>query len=112
VAYAWYSFETTGGAKPSNANLLGGTGIIEGQVLPGLASAGYDRGIAPDQYLGDLIYFNTDGSLASTGGALEGTNASSIPAVPRIYLPPINPGTAGVAPSINPIPRFPRQCLE
>jgi hypothetical protein len=29
----------------------------------------YDRGIAGDLYAGDFVWFNTDGSLASTGGS-------------------------------------------
>jgi flagellar hook protein FlgE len=32
--YAWYAFDTTGGAAVSTANLVGGTGIIEGEGGP------------------------------------------------------------------------------
>ncbi len=86
VAYAWYSFDTTGGAAISTQNLLGGTGIYEGSghlLGPG---KGYDRGTVGNEYWGDLIYFNSDGSLASTGGAGI-VNGNIIQTQPDIYLP-------------------------
>ncbi|HTC22058.1 MAG TPA: flagellar hook-basal body complex protein, partial [bacterium] len=59
VMYAWYAFDTTGGAQPSSANSVGGTGLIEGDVN----GAGYNRGLAGAVFYGDLLTFNTDGSL-------------------------------------------------
>jgi flagellar hook-basal body protein len=99
TAYAWYAFDTTGGAAVSTATLVGGTGIIEGQIgAPAAADKGYDRGVGGNQYWGDLIFFNTDGSLASTGGV--GTTAAAVTTqqVPDIYLPPIN------VPGLSPLP--------
>jgi flagellar hook protein FlgE len=102
AAYAWYAFDTTGGAAVSTANLVGGTGIIEGQL--GAPVVGYDRGVAGNQYWGDLLYFNTDGSLASTGG-VQLANGVTTQALPDIYLPPINPGTlAAPGVPVSPIP--------
>jgi len=96
TAYAWYAFDTTGGAVASTANLVGGTGIIEGEV--GAAATGYDRGVTGNQYAGDLIVFNTDGSLASTGGAGVGGVVGGTQTTPDIYLPPLN------APGVSPLP--------
>jgi flagellar hook protein FlgE len=93
TAYAWYAFDTTGGAAVSTANLVGGSGIIEGDVTSGGAQAGYDRGVTGNTYAGDLVFFNTDGSLASSGGVNLTTGKQ---ATPDIYLPPTN--TAGVSP--------------
>jgi flagellar hook-basal body protein len=96
TAYAWYAFDTTGGAVPSTANLVGGSGIIEGQV--GAPLTGYDRGVTGNQYWGDLITFNTDGSLASTGGVQNAGGVGTQSTTPDIYLPPLN------APGTSPIP--------
>jgi len=95
VAYAWYAFDTTGGAAVSTTNLVGGTGIIEGQIAGG--ATGYDRGTG-DQYAGDLVFFNTDGSLASTGGVDLTTATQS---TPDIYLPPENPNDVSPIPTIG-----------
>ena len=90
AAYAWYAFDTTGGQSASNSNLLGGTGILEGEV-DGQNPPGYNRGVWGDQYTGDLLYFNTDGSLKSQGATsfnqLEDPARADISASPRIYLP-------------------------
>jgi len=90
AAYAWYAFDTTGGANPSNANLVAGTGILEGEVV-GQNPQGYNRGIWGDQYVGDLLYFGTDGSLASPGASsfnnLEDPPRAQVATAPRIYLP-------------------------
>ncbi len=105
AVYAWYSFDTTGGVAPfsgavvpagSNApdsNLVGGTGIAED----------YTRNTG-DTYVGDFLVFNTDGSLATTGGAdVTGANATMVQA--KIYLPPAD-NNAGVAtlPANSPLP--------
>ena len=107
TAYAWYAFDTTNGAKVSNLTLIGGSGIIEGDI-PSLADRGYDRGLAGNQYLGDLIYFNTDGSLASEGGVMiQGGVFFQDKA--DVYLPPIQPAAAvgaGPAPPVSPIPNL------
>jgi flagellar hook protein FlgE len=95
TAYAWYAFDTTGGAAVSTANLVGGTGIIEGSV--GAAATGYDRGVTGNQYWGDLLFFNTDGSLASTGG----TGTVGTQTIPDIYLPPVNATGVSPIPSIG-----------
>lgn len=92
VAYAWYSFNTTGGVQPytgattatQTPNLLGGSGIIEG----------YSRNTG-NQYEGDLIYFNTDGSLASMGG-VDVTTGTQV--APTLYIPPANPGIPAASP--------------
>jgi flagellar hook protein FlgE len=90
AAYAWYAFDTTGGQSPSNTNLVGGTSILEGEVA-GQNPQGYNRGIWGDQYTGDLLYFNSDGSLASPGAndinQLGNPPRPDIAATPRIYLP-------------------------
>jgi flagellar hook-basal body protein len=90
AAYAWYAFDTTGGQSPSNTNLLGGTSILEGEVT-GQNPQGFNRGIWGDQYTGDLLYFNTDGSLASPGAndinQLGDPPRADIATTPRIYLP-------------------------
>jgi flagellar hook protein FlgE len=113
TAYAWYAFDTTGGAAVSNATLVGGTGIIEGDVNGGgAAQVGYDRGDGlGTQFAGDLIFFNTDGSLASTGGVKLTANpgaagTTAVQAPPDIYLPPFNPNPAGAPPAtpVSPIP--------
>jgi len=88
TAYAWYAFDTTNGAAVSNATLVGGTGIIEGDL--GAAGVGYDRGNAGTQYWGDLLFFNTDGSLASSGGVQATGGVATQSKTPDIYLPPVN----------------------
>jgi flagellar hook protein FlgE len=100
VAYAWYAFDTTGGAQPSTNNLVGGSGIIEGDV--GAGNAGYNRGVANDEFAGDLLVFNTDGSLLSTGGDQLGGPGAGEMAMPDIYLPPLN--QAGAIPTAGPPP--------
>ena len=102
VAYAWYSFDTTGGAAISTANLLGGTGIYEGSATPVAAQlTGYDRGTVGNSYWGDLIYFNSDGSLASTGGAGI-VNGNLIQTQSDIYLPAAQPAVLAAAPGVAP----------
>jgi flagellar hook-basal body protein len=99
VCYAWYAFDTTGGKTVSTANLLGGTGIYEGNILE------YNRG-NPEYvgYGGDFLWFNTDGSLASSGGVsgLPGPPglAFNFMITPRVYIPPSNlpPPTSYVSP--------------
>ncbi|HXL72729.1 MAG TPA: flagellar hook-basal body complex protein, partial [bacterium] len=59
---------------------------------------GYDRGVTGNQYWGDLITFNTDGSLASTGGVQDAAGVLTQSSTPDIYLPPLNP------PGVSPIP--------
>jgi len=99
VMYAWYAFDTTGGANPTTANLIGGTGISEGDYELNY----FDRGTDRDLYIGDFLYFNTDGSLANSGCAggpvptPPGPPNYMIP--PKIYLPPYN-----VDPPAGPIP--------
>ena len=86
AAYAWYAFDTTGGAAVSNATLVGGSGFVEG-YMP-IPDAGYDRGAGPgDQFCGDLVYFDTDGSPASPG-AVDMTTGVQVQA--HLYLPPLN----------------------
>jgi flagellar hook-basal body protein len=88
VAYAWYAFDTTGGQQPTTANLVGGTGIFEGDLTG--AADGYNRGEAGAEFAGDLVVFNTDGSLLSTGGdQIAGLGAGEM-SMPDIYLPPLN----------------------
>ncbi len=107
VCYAWYAFDTTGNLPVSTANLLGGTGIGEGEIpTPGnpfFPVAFYDRGVPNSAYFGDYIWFNTDGSLASSGGVggfpgPPGLNFN-FQTIPRVYLPPINQN-----PAVSPIP--------
>ena len=74
AAYAWYAFDTTGGASPSSSNLVGGTGITET----------YNRGDSGETFTGDLLYFNTDGSLASQGDVISGTTTQ---ASAHLYIP-------------------------
>lgn len=118
VAYAWYAFETTGGVAPSTANLLGGTALVEGDYGTGIGtSMGYDRnqmyGGARAQFCGDLLYFNTDGSLASLGGTLIGAGGQpSIQEIPRIYLPAINFFTPPAGPGNPPASPLPTTGAE
>ena len=103
AVYAWYAFETTGGIQPQTDHLLGGTGIIEGDCQPMTGQWYYDRGRSGDLYAGDFIWFNTDGSLASTGGS-GGPNPTppgqpNYMTVPRVYIPAMN-----VNPPISPLP--------
>ncbi|HVZ81942.1 MAG TPA: flagellar hook-basal body complex protein [bacterium] len=101
VAYAWYAFDTTGGAQPSSTNIVGGTGLQEGDVN----GVPYDRGVAGDEFYGDLLVFNTDGSLLSTGGAENVTvNGQPVQAIPNIYLPPMNNPGAPAVPGNPPDP--------
>ncbi len=88
TCYAWYAFDTTGGQPVSTANLLGGTSIFQGDYLP------YNRGNPALLFAGDFVWFNTDGSLAGSGGT-DGFGGPPGPAfnfmdVPRVYLPPSN----------------------
>ncbi len=103
VCYAWYAFDTTGGVPVKTSNLLGGTGIVEGDNLPEFNNWLYDRGINNNVYMGDFVWFNTDGSLASSGGSGGPDNTPpGVPnfmTVPRIYIPAFN-----VNPPASPIP--------
>jgi flagellar hook-basal body protein len=94
VCYAWYAFDTSGGNKISTANLLGGTGIGEGDIQGAGPFFSYDRGLVNQGFFGDFLWFNTDGSLASSGGVGGfpgppglGFNYMSIP---RVYMKPVN----------------------
>lgn len=98
VAYAWYAFDTTGGVQPSSNNILGGTGIQEGNDSGGVS---FDRGTAANEYWGDLLVFNTDGSLQSTGGVL---NNGLVQAMPDVYLPPLDVNPPVVNAPASPIP--------
>jgi flagellar hook protein FlgE len=106
VAYAWYAFDTTNGAPVDTATLVGGSGITEGNTSA--AVVGYDRGTTGDTFWGDLLVFNTDGSLLSTGG-VENANGVIAQAMPDIYLPPENqagapPAGNGVGAPASPLP--------
>jgi flagellar hook protein FlgE len=106
AVYAWYSFDTTGGVAPfsgaatppgggnaQDSNLVGGTGIVEGY--------GRDTG---DAYAGDFLVFNTDGSLASTGGV---DLTTGVEAQADLYLPPADNGLdtgTTVLPANSPLP--------
>ena len=93
AVYAWYAFDTTNGAPVNSTTLVGGSGIFEGNVAAaGGASlqADYDRGVQGDQFWGDLIVFNTDGSLLSTGGVESTAGGIVSQSMPDIYLPPAN----------------------
>jgi len=106
ACYAWYAFDTTGGAPVSTNTLLGGTGIGEGDFGIGGFFNGYDRGSTtvagqPVLYGGDFLYFNTDGSLASSGGIGGPPSPPGPPnfmSIPRLYLPPVNIPGAPVSP--------------
>lgn len=105
--YAWYAFDTTGGAKVSNATLVGGTGIIEGDESGTGAGPGYSRlqpNGAGNEYWGDFIWFNTDGSLGNMGGTDQ---LGGIQQRPHVYLPPIQDASAlpgEPPPPVSPIP--------
>ena len=106
AVYAWYSFDATGGVAPfsgavtppgggnaQDSNLLGGTGIAEE----------YTRNTG-DTYVGDFLVFNTDGSLATSGGADVGPNGVQM-AQADIYLPPADGGAgANNTPANSPMP--------
>jgi hypothetical protein len=87
TAWAWYVFETTGGTLPSEYNLLGGSAVVEGyEDLP----CSVDHGHTDWLYVGDLLFFNADGSLASQGGS-AGPSMTSIgyQVKPSVYLQPL-----------------------
>jgi flagellar hook protein FlgE len=101
AAYAWYAFDTTDGAKPASANLLGGTGLTET----------YNRNTIGD-YTGDLLYFNTDGSLASQGDVVNG---STVQAAAHLYLPalPVEDGPVPApATTASPIPTVGAEIMD
>jgi flagellar hook-basal body protein len=103
VCYAWYAFDTSGGKPVSTSNLLGGTGIGEGDIQGAGPFFSYDRGLPNQGFFGDFLWFNTDGSLASSGGVggFPGPPGLGVNymTVPRVYLPPIN-----FNPPVSPIP--------
>jgi flagellar hook protein FlgE len=75
---------------------MGGTGIGEDDPF-------YDRNLVNQGFFGDFLWFNTDGSLASSGGVgglpgPPGLNFNYM-TVPRVYLPPLNSN-----PPVSPIP--------
>ncbi len=108
TCYAWYAFDTTGGIPVSTANLIGGTGIGEGDIggPNPLNLITYDRGLttnpaAPINFGGDFLYFNTDGSLASSGGIAGPPSPPGPPnfmSIPRIYIPIDNPSQTSPIP--------------
>jgi len=98
--YAWYAFDTTGGAKVSNTTLVGGTGITEGDLSGNGGGPGYSRLTAGDNYWGDFVWFNTDGSLGNMGGVDQ---ATGLECRPHIYLPPIM-DTADLTIASSPLP--------
>lgn len=98
VAYAWYAFDTTNGKTATTPNLVGGTGIFEGDLST--AANGYNRGTNGDAFAGDLLVFNTDGSLLSTGGVQMAGAGAGTESMPDIYLPPVN--ITGAAPTFGP----------
>lgn len=119
VAYAWYSFDTTNGAAVSTATLLGGTGIYEGSgaALPANANPadGYNRGNANDTYFGDLIYFNSDGSLASMGGVQNDAGVLT-QCQAHVYLPAtqvaVPPQPVGAPTPVSPIPTLGAEIMD
>jgi len=118
VAYAWYSFDTTNGQAISTQSLLGGTGIYEGsgQAI-GAGLTGYDRGQATTAYWGDLIYFNSDGSLASMGGVeAEANGGPVIQTTAHVYLPAsqvaVPPQPLGALTPVSPIPTLGAEIMD
>jgi len=96
ACYAWYAFDTTGGQPVSTANLVGGTSIWQGEMntpVPPFGvidNGGYDTGVPGEATAGDFLWFNTDGSLASSGG-IDGPPAGpglpNFMVMPTIFLP-------------------------
>jgi len=103
--YAWYAFDTTGGEKPSTANLVGGTGMLEGEMPFDPNQFWYDRGQNGALFMGDFLWFNTDGSLASTGGSggpvPTPPGVPNFMSVPRIYVPMTNQANPPISPNPN-----------
>jgi flagellar hook protein FlgE len=109
VAYAWYAFDTTSGAPVNTTTLVGGTGIEEGNTSTPPPLMGYDRGVQGDGFWGDLLVFNTDGSLLTTGGVESQFGGQGYQSMPDIYLPPVNmvgapPADNGVGAPASPLP--------
>jgi len=102
VAYAWYAFDTTNGKTATTPNLVGGSGIFEGDLTGSVN--GYNRAnnaaTQADRFAGDLLVFNTDGSLLSTGGVQMAGLGAGTQAMPDIYLPPLN--QTGAVPTAGP----------
>jgi flagellar hook-basal body protein len=79
-----------------------------------VAHYSFHRNSPADAYAGDFLFFNTDGSLASTGGSNVDMDTMAIPA---IYLPPFNQpsGLPSPASGINgalPVSPLPTQGAE
>jgi len=98
AAYAWYAFDTTGGAKAASSNLVGGTGITET----------YNRNETGETFTGDLLYFNTDGSLASQGDVISGTTTQ---AAAHLYIPAVS-STGNLATASSPIPTVGAEIMD
>jgi flagellar hook protein FlgE len=116
AAYAWYSFDTTNGAAVSTATLLGGTGIYEGSgQTVGAQPDGYNRGNAGDTYFGDLIYFNSDGSLASMGAVQDAAGVLT-QCQAHVYLPASQvaapPQPAASPTPVSPIPTLGAEIMD
>jgi len=101
--YAWYAFDTTGGAPANNTTLVAGTGIMEGDESGSGGGPGYSRTeAAGSSFWGDFVWFNTDGSLGNMGAVNQ---ATGFQARPHIYLPPIQDASA--LPGQPPVPYSP-----
>jgi flagellar hook-basal body protein len=114
VAYAWYAFDTTNGKTVTTPNLIGGSGIFEGDLsgFPGGYNRANTAATQADQFAGDLLVFNTDGSLLSTGGVQMAGAGAGEQAMPDIYLPPLNiTGPVPTAPPPNNGPNAPASPL-
>jgi flagellar hook protein FlgE len=101
ACYVWYAFDTTNGQPIATWNMIGGTGISEGDFIEPVPGGGvdeigsYDRQSPDTLYGGDFIWFNTDGSLGSTGGMggifpTPAGLATNFEDMPRVYLPLFN----------------------
>ena len=119
ACYAWYAFDTTGGKPVTTADLLGGTGIWQGQmnnpnpavppIPPVIDDGGYDTGVPTGAAAGDFLWFNTDGSLASSGGIEGPPSGPGLPNfmdMPTLFLPEDNQ-----FPPISPLPSEGAQIL-
>src|SRR5581483_9008604 len=61
IKWAWYAFDTTGGAAPTNANCIGGSWLTTTQPTPNGIPA------VPNATIYEDIQFNPDGSLCNNG---------------------------------------------
>lgn len=84
--YAWYAFDTSMNNPICDWTLIGGTFLFELSPFSNPVSGSCDdRGVSGDEYWGDYLYFNSDGSLASEG-AIRSSGGSKVQIKPHLFV--------------------------